>query len=55
MPARKKPTPTATGLYVGLVDGIGELLEAARRAKHAAALPRRTRGPKLPDTVWQIG
>ena len=49
MPARKKPTPPATGPYAGLLGGIGGLLEAARRAS------ARSVNALMTATYWEIG
>lgn len=46
---RGKPAPAATGIYSGLVGGIGELLETARRAS------ARSVNVIMTATYWEIG
>jgi len=49
MEKRKPASPPATGEYSGLVGGIGQLLEAARRAS------ARTVNAFMTATYWEIG
>jgi len=49
MPPRKKTAPPATGVYSGLVGGIGALLETARRAS------ARSVNALMTATYWEIG
>ena len=46
---RKKSTPVAGRGYTGLLGGIGELLEAARRAS------ARTVNAFMTATYWEVG